>query len=89
MWYKNLLRTDNGLEPQIVRVTEEIDKGIKHRRDITNPSHGMPLFPLGRLVAYFYPILPYALCKYNEVTMGTIPAAKQFQSLSNHQCQVF
>jgi hypothetical protein len=89
MWYKNLLRTDNGLEPQIVRVTEEIDKGIKHRRDITNPSHGMPLFRLGRLVAYFYPILPYALCKYNEVTMGTIPAAKQFQSLSNHQCQVF
>jgi hypothetical protein len=48
MWYKNLLRTDNGLKPQIVRVTEEIDKGIKHRRDIANPSHGMPLFPLGR-----------------------------------------
>jgi hypothetical protein len=49
MWYKNLLRTDNGLKPQIVRVTEEIDKGIKHRRDISNPSHGMPLFPLGGL----------------------------------------
>ena len=30
MWYKNLLRTDNGLEPQIVRVTEEIDKDIKN-----------------------------------------------------------
>jgi hypothetical protein len=44
------------LEPQIVRVTEEIDKGIKHRRDILNPSHGMPLFPLGRLVAH--------LCSY-------------------------
>ena len=28
MWYKNLLRTDNGLKPQIVRVTDEIDKGI-------------------------------------------------------------
>jgi hypothetical protein len=49
MWYKNLLRTDNGLKPQLVRVTEEIDKGIKHRRDISNPSHGMPLFPLGGL----------------------------------------
>ena len=34
MWYKNLLRTDKGLKPQLVRVTEEIDKGIKHRRDI-------------------------------------------------------
>jgi hypothetical protein len=25
------------LKPQMVRVTEEIDKGIKHRRDIANP----------------------------------------------------
>ena len=89
MWYKNLLRTDNGLKPLIVRVTEKIDKGIKHRRDIANPSHGIPLFPLGRLVAYFYPRSPYVLCKHNEVTMGTIPAAKEFQSLSSHQCQVF
>jgi hypothetical protein len=70
MWYKNLLRTDNGLKPQLVRVAEEIDKGIKHRRDIANPSHGMPLFPLGRLVAYFYSLLPYVLCKHNDVTMG-------------------
>ena len=55
MWYKNLLRTDNGLKPQIVRVTEEIDKGIKHRRDIANPSHGMPLFRLGGLYPFFVP----------------------------------
>jgi hypothetical protein len=72
------------LKPQIVRVTEEIDKGIKHRRDIAKPSHGMPLFPLGG-----YPLLPYVLCKYNEVTRGTIPAAKEFKPLSSHQCQVF
>ena len=49
MWYKNLLRTDNSLQPQIVRVTEEIDKGIKHRRDILNPSHGMLCFHWGGL----------------------------------------
>jgi hypothetical protein len=40
---------DNGLKPQIVRVTEEIDKSIKHRRDIANPSRGMPLFPWLRI----------------------------------------
>jgi hypothetical protein len=45
MWYKNLLRTDNGLKPQIVGVKEEKDKDIKHRRDIANPSRGIPLFP--------------------------------------------
>ena len=49
MWYKNLLRADNGLNRKIVRVTEEIDKGIKHKRDITKPPHGMPLFHLGGL----------------------------------------
>jgi hypothetical protein len=49
MWYKNLLRTDNGLKPQIVRVTEEIDKGIKHRRDIRNRHMACLLFRLGDL----------------------------------------
>ena len=40
---------DNGLIPQIVRVTEEIDKGIKHKRDIAKPSRDMPLFPWLRI----------------------------------------
>jgi hypothetical protein len=55
MWYKNLLRTDNGLKPQIVRVTEEIDKGIKHRCHIAKPSHGVPFSPreaCGILLSY-------------------------------------